>query len=139
MKRSLLTNLLLLDAALLMLIGAALIFQPTRMELLFGFKDLPAGVGYVLGLWGCMLVTMGLGYVVAASDPLRHLVWIQMGIVRGTFECIFGVVCLARGIVGFQQAGFGIAVAGLITLAYLATYPRVSSSDESTAKPIVLN
>src|SRR5581483_7258824 len=73
-------------------------------------KDLPVGVHYILGLWGCVLVTLGFGYTVAATNPLRHLVWAQMGI--------------ARGLVTFQQAGVGIIVAGLVTVAYLACYPR---------------
>jgi len=123
MKLSLLRNLLLLDAAVLLLLGLLLIFVPKQVELAFGFKDLPAGVSYILGLWGCVLGTMGAGYVVAASDPLRHRVWVQVGIARGALECVLGLVCLARGIVTFQQAGFGIVVAAIITVAYLACYP----------------
>jgi hypothetical protein len=124
MKNSLLRNLLLLDAAILLLLGLLLVFVPKQAELAFGFKDLPAGVGYILGLWGCVLATMGLGYVVAATDPQRHVVWVQIGIARGALECVLGLVWLARGIVTFQQAGFGIVLAGLITLAYLVCYPR---------------
>jgi len=33
-------------------------------------------------------------------------------------------VYLARGIVTFQQAGFGIIVAALISTAYIVLYPR---------------
>jgi hypothetical protein len=124
MKQTILPNLMLLDAALLLLPGISLIFVPARVELVFGFKDLPQGVSYILGLWGCMLATMGLGYVVAAGNPLRHLVWVQMGIARGALECILGAVCLARGVVGIQQAGFGIGIAAFISIAYIITYPR---------------
>ncbi len=130
MKHSLLRNLLLLDAAVLLLLGLLLIFAPRHVELAFGFKDLPAGMDYVLGLWGCVLVTLGMGYVVAASDPIRHTVWVQVGIARGALECILGLTCLARGIVTFQQAGFGIIIAGLITFAYLILYPRVSQNEQ---------
>ena len=126
MKPSLLRNLMLLDAAVLILLGLLLIFIPTRVEAAFQFKDLPAGVSYILGLWGCGLVTMGLGYAAAATDPLRHLIWVQMGIARGALECILGAVFLARGVVTFQQAGIGIIVAALITVAYLLCYPRIS-------------
>jgi hypothetical protein len=124
MKNSLLRNLLLLDAAVLLLLGLLLIFTPKNLELAFGFKDLPAGVSYILGLWGCGLATMGLGYVAAATDPPRHVVWVQIGIARGALECALGLVWVARGIVTFQQAGFGIILAALITLAYLVCYPR---------------
>jgi hypothetical protein len=67
---------------------------------------------------------MGIGYVVAATQPLRHLVWVQVGIARGALECVLGLVYLARGVVTWRQAAFGIIAAALITGAYLALYPR---------------
>jgi cytochrome c biogenesis protein CcdA len=75
MKLTLLRNLLVLDAAVLFLLGALLIFLPAQVELAFHFQDLPAGVAYIIGLWGCVMATMGLGYVVAATNPIRHVVW----------------------------------------------------------------
>ena len=124
MKLTLLRNLLLLDAAVLFLLGALLIFLPKQVELAFHFQDLPDGVSYIIGLWGCALGTMGLGYVVAATNPIRHVVWVQVGIARGAAELVLGLVCLACGTTTFQQAGFGIIVAGLISLGYLLLYPR---------------
>jgi hypothetical protein len=124
MKLTLLRNLLVFDAAVLFLLGMLLILIPQRIELVFQFKDLPVGVDYVLGLWGCALATMSLGYYVAASDPIRHVAWVQVGIARGAAEVLLGLVCLLRGTVSFQQAGFGLIVAGLISAGYVALYPR---------------
>ena len=124
MKLSLLRNLLLLDAAILFWLGALLILTPKWVETAFHFQDLPSGVNYLLGLWGCLFATMGFGYAVAAKNPIRHVVWIQMGIARGILEFVLGVAYLARGVVSFSQAGFGILVAGLIAAAYIALYPR---------------
>ena len=120
-------KLVLLDAAILFLLGAVLILAPRQVEVAFQFRDLPVAVGYLIGSWGCVFATMALGYAVAAKDPLRHLIWVQVGIARGALECIFGLVYLARGIVTFQQGGFGVIVAALITLAYLVLYPRKSA------------
>ena len=116
--------LLMIDAAVLILLGALLIFAPAQVERAFHFKDLPPAVGYLIGLWGCVVATLGIGYVVAAMNPIRHVVWVQVGIARGLLECGLGVVYLARGIVTFQQAGFGIMVAALISTAYIVLYPR---------------
>src|SRR5881397_219937 len=135
MKLSLLRNLLLLDAAVLFLLGAAFIFVPRQIETAFGFKDLPQGVSYIIGLWGCVLVTMAIGYAVAATDPIRHVVWVQVGIARGTLECILGALYLAWGVVGWQQAGSGIIVAALITIAYIVFYPRKPRSIQSSGNP----
>ena len=135
MKLSPLRVLLALDAAVLFLLGALLILAPRRVEFAFRFKDLPEGVSYIIGLWGCMLVTMAIGYAVAATDPIRHVVWVQVGIARGALECVLGVCYLARGVVGWQQAGFGIVVAALITVAYIVFYPRKPRPVQSSVSP----
>jgi hypothetical protein len=142
MKLTLLRNLLLLDAAVLVLLGTVLIFMPKQVEFAFHFKDLPEGVSYIIGLWGCALATMGLGYVVAATNPIRHVVWVQVGIARGVVELVLGVVCLARGVVTFQQAGFGIIITALISLGYIVLYPRqprlvhkVAGADSAPTQP----
>ena len=128
--------LLVLDSALLTCLGACLIFIPARVEEVFHFHNLPAGVGYMIGLWGCVLITMALGYFIAASDPLRHVIWIQVGIARGALECLLGVVYLARGVVTLQQAGLGIVVAAGMTGAYLLLYPRVPRLNSPPATEI---
>ncbi len=116
--------LLALDAVVLFLLGALFIFAPKRIEWAFHFRDLPEGVSYIIGLWGCVFLTMAIGYAVAAANPLRHVVWVQVGIARGALECVLGAVYLARGVVTWQQAGAGIIVAAFITIAYVVLYPR---------------
>jgi len=124
MKLTLLRYLLMIDAAVLFLLGGLMILFPRAVETAFQFHDLPTGVSYMIAMWGCVFATLGVGYVVAATNPLRHVAWVQVGIARGALECIVGIVFLARGIVMFQQAGFGIIVAGAMAVAYLALYPR---------------
>jgi len=124
MKINLLRCLLLSDAAVLFLLGALLIFAPGQVERAFHFQNLPDAVAYIIGMWGCVFATLGIGYAVAATDPLRHVVWVQVGIARGAIECALGLVYLARGTVTFQQASLGIVLAGVMTLAYAALYPR---------------
>ena len=127
MKLTLLRYALMIDAAVLFLLGACLIFAPKQVLAAFHFNDLPAAVSYLIGLWGCVFATMGCGYVIAATQPVRHVVWVQVGIARGALECLLGVAYLARGIVTWQQAAFGIITAAVITVAYTAFYPRHAS------------
>jgi hypothetical protein len=116
--------LLALDAAVLFLLGTLLLVIPRHVTFAFGFIDLPIGVTYIVALWGCVLLTMAIGYWKASADPARHLVWVQVGIARGALECAVGIVYLLRGIVTFRQAGVGIILAGLFAAAYLIYYPR---------------
>lgn len=123
-RMDLLHLLLRLDAIVLFMLGLVLILAPRQIEQVFHFKDLPPAVSYLIGLWGCVFATLSIGYWVAANNPLRHVVWVQVGIARGALECILGAVYLARGIVTWPQAGFGVIVAAFITAAYLLLYPK---------------
>lgn len=116
--------LLVVDAAVLLLLGLVLMAAPEQVARIFHFQNLPGGVNYLVGLWGCALLTMAGGYLVAAQNPFQHVVWVQVGIARGALECLLGVIYLARGIVIFQQAGFGIVLGGLLALGYVILYPR---------------
>jgi hypothetical protein len=122
-KLLLLRIFLMLDAVILLLLGGLFIGMPARVELAFDFNGLPEGVSYLIGLWGCALGTMAIGYALAALDPVRNVAWIHVGIARGGLECVFGSVCIARGIVTWQQAVPGIVVAAIVTLAYIVLYP----------------
>lgn len=116
----------MLDSAILFLLGIALIFAPQRILLVFQLQ-LPPAAFYLVGLWGCVFVTLAWGYAVAATNPLKHIVWIQVGIARGILETIVAVAYVLQGFVTFGQASFGIVVALLVTISYLALYPRKSN------------
>jgi hypothetical protein len=124
MRKRLLQYLLVVDAFVLLVIGLILILAPKRVEAAFHFNDLPPAVGYLIGMWGCVFVTMAIGYAVAAKDPVRHAIWVQVAIARSVLEAIFGAVYIARGVITFEQGGFGIIVAVLVAVAYIALYPR---------------
>jgi hypothetical protein len=138
MKLTLLRYLFLVDAAVLALLGALLIFAPRQIEAAFGFRDLPSAVSYLLGLWGCVLGTLAIGYLAAAANPIRNRVWAQVGMARGALECLIGLFYLARGTVTFQQGGLGIVVAAAMTVAYAVLYPRkprLAAADSTTPLP----
>ena len=113
-----------LDAMVLFLLGATLILTPDRAEQAFQFEGLPPMVTYILAMWGCMFITMALGYAVAAGEPVRHLIWVQVGIARGALEVVLGLIYLSRGLVTWPQAALGIVAATTITVLYLVLYPR---------------
>ena len=57
----------------------------------------------------------------------RHGAELRLNLVKLfflTLECVLGAVYLANRTVAWQQAGFGIVVAALITVAYIFCYPR---------------
>lgn len=124
MKIGLLRNLMLLDAVVLFLLGGCLLVAPQFMQALFDFRALPMTVNYMLGLLGCAFVSLAVGYFLAAADPVKNVVWAQVGIVRGACEVALGMYYVGQGLVTFAQAGFGIILAALFTVAYVALCPR---------------
>jgi hypothetical protein len=117
-----------MDATVLVLIGLALICCPRQLTAAFHFTDLPPAMNFLLGLWGCALTTLGVGYLIAAVDPVRHRLWVCIGIARGAMEAIFGWSCLARGLITWQQSGLSILLAAFMAIAYLVLYPRNNSA-----------
>jgi hypothetical protein len=124
MKLSLLRNLMLLDAAILALLGGFMIVCPGLVTQLFQFANLPTAVNYIVGLWGCALLTLGFGYVGAACDPLRNKLWIQMGLARGGLEVALGIIYLIRHDVLIGQAGLGTIAVGVLTIGYVILFPK---------------
>jgi len=116
--------LMMMDGVVLTGLGALFIAVPRRIEAVFHFYNLPAGVDYMVGLWGCVLASLGLGYALAAVDPRRNSLWVCMGIARGLMEVVFSATCVARGLITLEQGAFGIAVAGAIAVGYAVLLPR---------------
>lgn len=116
--------LLVADAIALLLLGLVLLFRPQQVSHALGFHDLPASADYLVGILGCLFVTTGLGYIAATRDPLRHLIWIQIGIARGTLEVLLGLVYIKQGAVTWSQAAPGLAAATVIVAGYVIFYPH---------------
>src|SRR3954462_8679937 len=107
MQLILLRNLLLVDALALCGMGLLFIGAPKTVASIFHFSNLPLEVSYLLGLWGSVLVSLGIAYAVVSKNPLRHRLWIQAAILRAALETLVGIVYLATATVNFAQAGFG--------------------------------
>ena len=115
---------MVMDAVVLTGLGVLFIAVPRRILVAFHFQNLPQGVDYMIGLWGCVFATLGLGYALAAVEPRRNVLWVQMAIARGVLEMVFGIAYAVRGLVTWEQASFGIFTAVFIAVAYLVLYPR---------------
>ena len=111
------------DAAVLLAMGGLLMALPAKVGMAFGFGDLAPAACYLIGLWGCALISLGVGYACAVSDPVRNVTWVRAGIVRGALECAFGLVVVGQHMVTWHQAAFGTVIAGAIAAGYLVLYP----------------
>lgn len=129
----LLRTVLLLDSAVLVALGGSFVTVPAKASGFFGFGELPPPVHHLIGLWGCALLTLGVGYFICATNPLRHRVMIQIGILRGACEVVLGIAHVVMGLVTFAQAATGIVAGGLIAVAYSVLYPKAPAAEAAAA------
>jgi uncharacterized membrane protein len=115
---------LLFDGMVLCVLGLVLLIAPHATWTMFGFSGLPGAVNYIVGLLGAFMLTMGLGYFLAARDPAHSAPWVIAGIIRGLLEAAVSLGYTASGIVTFNQAWLGLLLAAWFAVAYIIFYPR---------------
>lgn len=112
------------DAVLLGALGLAMVFRADLVEAALGFRDLPRAVNYTVAMHGCVMLSLAYGYCLAALNPNRSVLWVQMAVVRAVLEVLAGAAFVAYGVVTFRQACPAIGAAAVVAVGYLVLYPR---------------
>jgi hypothetical protein len=63
------------------LFGLGFVLAPEQLCSMFGFEKPPTYVPYFLALLGIAYIIAGVFVIIAARDPLKHIMWIQLAIV----------------------------------------------------------
>lgn len=111
------------DGVVLVLLGLLLMFAASQLFAIFKMPEMPQAVLYITGMWGALLVTMGIGYFLAARIPHRSATWVMVGIWRAILEVVVSLYYLATHAVKFQNVWLGAALAAWFAIAYLVLYP----------------
>jgi len=114
---------LIIWAALGILVGLGYIFAPQQVGAMMGFEQGPAYVPYFLAMLGITYVTIGAFLIVAARDPIRNILWVQLAIVWAILAVAAAVYSMMRGFVTFEQAGVGLIIDSAFFVALMALYP----------------
>lgn len=134
-RNKLLRVILLADFAVLTILGLLLIFAAEPMfsafHLDFGDAKALGAAKYIVGMWGALMATMGLGYLFAAQKVAESRTWVMAGLARAVIEVVVSILCLAQGLVSFRTAGLGMFLALWFAIAYLILYPRANGAPES--------
>lgn len=133
MVLKLLKVVLIADGVVLLALGVPMLIAPHALWSLLGFTNLPPAVNYIVGMWGALLATMGLGYFFAARDPATSHAWVWVGLIRGVLEVAASLGYMFAGLVSFGQAWLGLVLAAWFALAYVVFYPRASWIAEARA------
>lgn len=116
------------------LFGLFYLFFPRQAAEMQGFQaDSVYLVATKMAL-GASLVAVGIFVILAARDPIKHILWLKFAIV---FAILFFTVALFSGLYLFadvSQALVGIVLHGVFTTALLAFYPwRIARGGEYAA------
>jgi len=110
-------------SAIGILTGLVLIFAPEQFVSMSGFDKGPAYVSYFLALVGIAWTLPGIFVIIAARDPLKHIMWLQMAIFWSILDALAGLFFIIRGNITFSQMGSTVIIDTVFTVIFLALYP----------------
>ncbi len=105
------------------LFGLFYLFFPRQAAAMQGFQADSAYLVATKMALGASLVAVGIFVIIAARDPIKHILWVKFAVV---FAILFLAVALYSGFRLFadvSQASVGIIIHGLAAAALLAFYP----------------
>jgi len=112
---------MILWSAIGILAALEYIFVPQQM--LAGLEKGPAYLPYFLMLIGNAWIGCSVFVIIAARDPMKHIMWVQAAIVWSLLDLITAAYCIIRGIVPFSQAGIVLIINIIFIVAFLILYP----------------
>jgi len=113
------------------LFGLAFIFVPRQLFAMFGHEAWPASVAALAAELGVSFVAACIFLIIAARDPLKHILWVKYVIVFAILMLAAQLYSLILGYIDFSQAGIGLIIHAVFAAALLAFYPwRAAQSGE---------
>jgi hypothetical protein len=83
----------------------------------------PKYIPYFLASLGGCFISASVFVIVAARDPLRHILWVKFVILLSILSVVLGLYSVIKGYVNFGQAGMGIIIDAVFAIVFLALYP----------------
>jgi hypothetical protein len=105
------------------IVGLASIFGPSQFYALFGIEELPGSTAAQALLTGFCFVSFGIFLIVAARDPIKHILWVKYAIAFALLMLVGELYSLNVGYVNLTEALAGIIVHAVFAVALLAFYP----------------
>lgn len=106
-----------------LLFGLVFIVFPSQLLAAFGVSLVPSYVQYILVLLGNVSIASGIFVILAAGDPLRHILLLQFAMTWSLLDLIASLVFILRGNLTFIQAGAGVIPNLILLAAFLIFYP----------------
>jgi hypothetical protein len=110
--------------ALNILMGIGFLFFPTKLgEVMAISGGADNATLSILATLGVFLIVVSVFIIIAARDPLKHILWVQCVTAFAVFDVAVKVYTIIRGYVTFSQIGLPLIVDAIFAVAFLALYP----------------
>ncbi len=103
--------------------GLAYIFVPRQLGAMFGLEEGPESVAAMAATLGVSWVSICIFIIIAARDPLKHILWVKYVIVFAILMLAAELYSLILGYIDFSHAVMGIIIHAVFAIALLAFYP----------------
>ncbi len=111
--------------------GLAYIFVPRQLAAMFGHEAVSALAATLAALLGVSFVSACIFLIIAARDPIKHILWVKFAIVFAILNSAAELYSVIMGYNTLGQAATGIIIHAIIAAALLAFYPwRAARSGE---------
>ena len=105
------------------LFGLAWIFVPRQLTAIFGQEAVPALAAALAAQLGVSFISAGIFLIIAARDPLKHILWVKYAIVVAILMLAAELYSVIMGHITLGQAGTTIIIHAIFAAALLAFYP----------------
>ncbi len=107
-----------------LLFGLAYIFVPRQLGAMFGHEGGPAFVYSLAAAFGVCLVAVGIFLIIAARDPIKHILWVKYAIVFAILSFAAELYSFILGRITLETALTPIILHAVFAAGLLAFYPR---------------
>ena len=118
-------------AVISILLGLAFIFIPDKLSDWFNVATFVDFSKYILTLLAAQFIVMGVFLIMAARDPIRHILWVKFAIAHAIVDALVALYALIRDYSDFSQVGLALIVHAVFAVLFLIFYPW--RSKESSA------
>jgi len=115
---------MILYAAIGILFGLAYIFIPRQLGAMFGHEGGPAFVLSLAAAFGVSLVAVCIFLIIAARDPIKHILWVKYAIVFAILSLVAHLYSFILGYLTLGQALTPIIIHAVFAAGLLVFYPR---------------
>ncbi len=110
-------------SAIVIFMGLVYTFFPDQLLDMGSYEKGSGLVIYLLALLGICYIAAGAFVIVAARDPLRHIMWVQFAITVAILIVVVTAVSIMRGLVTFSQEGMPLIFNAIFAALFLGLYP----------------